>query len=302
LGSIDASRRALLIALGANAVFFVVELVGGFAFGSLALLADAAHMVSDVVALSLAFAALVLAQRPPTDRHTYGFARAEVLVAQANGMLLIVGAIAVAVEAARRIDTPHAVSAAGVLVVGGMGLVVNLGSALALRPHAHESLNMRGALWHLVADALGSFAVVVAAAGVALWGADRLDPIASLVIAVLVVAGAWRLVRDATRVLLEAVPAGLDVAAVRAALEHEPGVDAVHHLHLWTIGSAHPALSAHVVLGGEWSLHDAQERAGALKQLLAARFGIEHATLEIECHACVDDDAHAHPGPTPDER
>ncbi|HET9730979.1 MAG TPA: cation diffusion facilitator family transporter [Acidimicrobiia bacterium] len=282
-----------MIALGANALFLVVELAGGFAFGSLALLADATHMVSDVAALAMAYAALVLAQRPPTTRHTYGLARTEVLVAQANGVLLIAGAVAVVIESVRRLGSPHHVDAAGVLVVGVLGLGVNLGSALILRPHAHDSMGVRGALWHLAADALGSIAVIISAIGVVLWGADRLDPIASLFIAALVLFGAFQLLRDATRVLLEAVPAGLDADAVRDALCAEPGVEAVHHLHLWTIGSAHAALSAHVVLGGELSLHDAQERGGELKELLSQRFGIEHATLEVECHACVDEE-HIH--------
>jgi cobalt-zinc-cadmium efflux system protein len=293
---IDKRGRALLVALGANAAFLGVELVGGFAFGSLALLADAAHMVSDVIALAMAYTALRIAQRPPTERHTYGFGRTEVIVAQANGILLLGGAITVMVEAVRRLDSPHEVSAAGVLVVGGLGLAVNLGSALAVARHARGNLNARGALWHLLADALGSFVVVIAAAGVAWFGADRLDSIASLVIAVLVVAAGWHLLRDATRVLLEAVPADLDAAAVGAALAAEPGVDAVHHLHLWTTGSQHAALSAHVVLGGSPSLHDAQVRAGELKEMLARRFGIGHATLEVECHACADDDAHLHSG------
>jgi cobalt-zinc-cadmium efflux system protein len=263
-------------------------------FGSLALLADGAHMVSDVIALSMAYAALRIAQRPPTERHTFGFGRTEVLVAQANGVLLVVGAIAVAIEAARRLGTPHSLNAGGMLVVGGVGLVVNLGSAAAVSRHAHGNINMRGALFHLLADAVGSMVVILAAAGSALFATDRIDPIASLLIAVLVVVGAVRLLRDATRVLLEAVPADLETAAVRAALGAEPGVETVHHLHLWTAGSEQAALSAHVVLEGPLSLHDAQLRAGELKRMLADRFGIEHATLEVECHTCVDDEAHEH--------
>jgi cobalt-zinc-cadmium efflux system protein len=268
--------------------------VGGVAFGSLALLADAVHMVSDVVGLAIAYAALQLARRPPTDRHTYGFGRTEVLVAQANALLLFASAIAVIVEAVRRLDTPHSIDAAGVLVIGGLGLLVNVGSAIVIARHAHGNLNLRGALWHLIADALGSVAVIIAGAGAALFGADRLDPIASIVIAMLVIAGAWKLLRDATSVLLESVPAGLDAVAVQDALCAEPGVEAVHHLHIWTSGSEHPALSAHVVLGETPSLHDAQLRAEKLKRMLAERFGIAHTTLEVECHTCVDDEIHTH--------
>lgn len=249
-------------------------------------------MVSDVVALAMAYAALRLAMRPPTERHTFGFGRTEVLVAEANGVLLLAGAIAVTVEAVRRLGSPADVSAGGVIIVGGLGLIVNLVSAAAVRPHAHDNLNMRGALWHLVADALGSVAVIASAVGIALFGADWLDPVASIAISVLVVFAAWGLLRDATSVLLEAVPNDIDPALVRAALEEQEGVDAVHHLHLWTTGSEHAAMSAHVVLAGPLSLHDAQLRSDELKTLLDDRFGIAHATLEVECHACVDDHVH----------
>jgi len=271
-----------------------VEVVGGFAFGSLALLADAAHMATDVVVLVVAYAALRITQRPPTERHTFGFARTEVLVAQGNGLLLFAGAIVVVVEAIRRLGSPHEVSAGGVVVVGAIGLIVNIVSAGALFRHAHGNMNLRGAFWHLFTDALGSLGVVVAGVGVALFGADWLDPTASIVISVLVIAAAWQLLRDAGRVLLEGVPADLDVATVRDALSEEAGVEAVHHLHVWTTGSEQAALSAHVVLGGPLSLHDAQLRAGELKRMLATKFGIEHATLEVECHACLDDEAHEH--------
>jgi cobalt-zinc-cadmium efflux system protein len=267
--------------------------VGGYLFGSLALFADAAHMTSDVLALTLALIALILAQRLPTDRHTYGFERTEVLAAQANGVLLMVGSIAIVVEAVRRLANPQSIDAGGVLVIGVAGLVVNLGSALVVARAARGNINLRAALWHLVFDALGSLAVIVAAVGTLVFGAERLDSIASIVIAVLVVGAAWRLLRDSTRVLLEAVPTDVDVAAVRAALADQPGVEAVHHLHVWTVGAEHAALSAHVVLTGPLSLHEAQERAIALKHVLAERFGIEHATLEVECHACTDDEVHA---------
>jgi cobalt-zinc-cadmium efflux system protein len=268
----------------------VVEIVGGYFFASLALLADAAHMTSDVLALTLALIALILAQRPPTERHTFGFERTEVLAAQANGVLLAVGAIVIVVEAVHRLQHPQSIDAVGVLIIGGAGLVVNLGSAFVVGRAAPGNLNLQ---WHLAFDALGSVAVVAAAIGTMVFDAERLDSIASIAIALLVVVGAWRLLRDSTRVLLEAVPAGVDVAAVRAALAAEPGVEAVHHLHVWTVGAEHAALSAHVVLGGPLSLHEAQERSVALKRILAERFGIEHATLEVECHACIDDEVHA---------
>jgi cobalt-zinc-cadmium efflux system protein len=287
--------RALTFALVANGAFLLVELVGGIVFGSLALLADAAHMVSDVVALGIALVAQLLMARPATERHTYGFGRAEVLAAQANGVLLLAGAIAIVVEAIRRFGDPHPLDATPVLVVGVIGLLVNVGSALVLGRYAAGSLNLRAAMWHLGADALGSIAVIVAAVGVLVADLEWLDPAASLVIAGLVVWGGWQVLRGSVRVLLEAAPVGIDVAAVRQALAAEPDVDAVHHLHVWSVASETAALSAHVVLvGDDWTLHDAQDRADALKAMLVARFGIEHATLEVECHACepVEDAAH----------
>jgi cobalt-zinc-cadmium efflux system protein len=233
-----------------------------------------------------------MAQRPPTDRHTYGFGRTEVLVAQVNAVILFVGGVAVVVEAIHRFGSPEAVDAAGMIVVGVLGLAVNVGSAVVVGRHAHGNLNLRAAWWHLAADALGSVAVIVAGIGSAVFDVDWLDPAAALLISALVFVAAARLLRDATSVLLEAAPAGLQTAEVLGALEHERGVEAVHHLHLWTTGSEHAALSAHVVLGETLTLHDAQNRAAELKQMLSRRFGIEHATLEVECHACVDDETH----------
>jgi cobalt-zinc-cadmium efflux system protein len=290
-----ARRRSLLLALVANAAFLVIELVGGLLFGSLALVADAIHLTSDVLALGLALGALALAQRPPTDRHTFGFERAEVLAAQANGLLLLVGAVGIVVEAIRRLGNPEAIKGGAVLAVGIAGLLVNVGSAAVLARSAHGSLNLRAAFWHLATDALGSLAVIVAALGALVFGAERLDAVASLFIAALIVVAAWRLLRDTTRVLLDAAPPDIDVATVSAALGAADGVEAVHHLHVWTLGSERPALSAHVVLTGPLSLHDAQERASELKVMLTERFGIQHATLEVECHACDDDHVHAVP-------
>jgi cobalt-zinc-cadmium efflux system protein len=252
-------------------------------------------MTSDVLALGLALGALALAQRPPTERHTFGFERAEVLAAQANGLLLLVGAVAIVFEAIRRIGSPQDIDAGAVLVVGTLGLVVNVGSAFVLGRAAHGNLNLRAAFWHLALDALGSVAVMASALGALLFDAQSLDSIASLFIAGLIVVAAWHLLRDTTRVLLDAAPSDIDVAIVSAVLGSAEGVEAVHHLHVWTLGSERAALSAHVVLTGPLSLHDAQERAGELKVMLAEQFGIQHTTLEVECHACVEDHVHAMP-------
>jgi len=282
----ERARRVLWIALVLNAVLLAGELVGGLGFSSLALLADAAHQASDVVALSVALVAQSLVLRPGSARHTYGLLRAEALGAQINVVVLIGAAIWVFVEAARRIDSPSAVDGTGLVALGAVALLVNLVcAALLVRVRAHD-LNLRAAWLHMTADAGGSLGAVAAGIAVLAFGADRADPIASILIGVLVVVSGLALLRDTTNVLLEAAPRGLDLAAVEAALVAAPHVEAVHHLHVWELGSELPALSVHVVLDGEPTLHDAQARGSALKVMLAERFGIEHATLELECHDC----------------
>jgi cobalt-zinc-cadmium efflux system protein len=293
-----ARSRALWIALGANGAFFFVQLAAGIAFDSLALIADSAHMASDVMALVVALIAQRLVLRPPSARHTYGMLRAEVVAAQANAAVLVGISVWVLFEAAQRFSSPADVDAIGVVVVGAIGLVVNGVSAWVIQRASGHNLNMRGAFLHLASDAAGSLGVVIAGVLIAVTGADWLDPLTSILITLLVLAAAWQLLRDATRVLLEGAPKGLDVAAVETTLARAPGVEAVHHLHVWSIGSETPALSAHVVLSGEQTLHDAQVAGEQLKELLAHDFGIEHATLELECHQCDPPGAHPDPGGT----
>jgi cobalt-zinc-cadmium efflux system protein len=282
--------RALRVALVANGAFFGVQLVAGIVFGSLALIADSAHMASDVVALAIAIVAQALVARPASVRHTYGMQRTEVLAAQANAAALVLVSGWVVYEAIQRLSDPEPVDGLGVLVVGALGLLVNAGSAWIIARSAGHNLNLRGAFLHLASDAVGSVGVVIAGAVVLATGEDWVDPLVSILISVLVLVAAWQLLRDATRVLLEGAPKGLDVDALEHTLLAADGVEAVHHLHVWSIGSETPALSAHVVLTGPLTLHEAQTRGDGLKAELAARFGIEHATLELECHTCADDD------------
>jgi cobalt-zinc-cadmium efflux system protein len=287
----QARVKALQIALAANGLFFGVQLAAGIAFGSLALIADSAHMASDVVALALALLAQGLLTRPASVRNTYGMQRAEVLAAQANAAVLLLVSGWVVYEAIQRFSNPEPIDGVGVLVVGLLGLAVNAGSAWIIARSSGGSLNLRGAFLHLASDAAGSVGVVIAGLAVMITGAEWVDPLVSIFISVLVLIAAWQLLRDATRVLLEGAPKGLDVAQVEQSLTTAAGVEAVHHLHVWSIGSETPALSAHVVLAGELTLHEAQAKGDQLKLELAARFGIEHATLELECHSC-DDDEH----------
>jgi cobalt-zinc-cadmium efflux system protein len=266
----DLSRRrdrALWIALVLNGGFMVAELV-------------------DVAGLAIALIAQRLINRPASVRHTYGMQRAEVLGAQANGVLLLATAGWILFEGARRIGDPPDVAGTGVLVVAVLGLAVNVGSAVMLARASGRSLNMRGAYAHMLADAAGSVGVIVAAIAVIAFGANWVDPAASIIIGLLVVRTSWGLLRDTTHVLLEGAPDSIDAAEVEQWLTTAPGVTSVHHIHLWHLTSETTALSAHVVLEGHPSLHQAQARGDDLKEQLAEHFAIGHTTLELECHQC----------------
>lgn len=282
----SAQRRALVFSLGLNGVFLVAEVVGGLAFNSLALLADAAHMASDVAGLLIALVAHRLLDRPATARHSYGLQRAEVLGAQANAITLLAVAGWIVYEAVRRLGQPVEVAGGGLLVVAMLGLAANLVSAVLLARSRGRSLNMHGAYVHMALDAAGSVGAIAAGLAVVVWNADWVDPAMSILIAALVVWSAWGLLCDTAHVLLEGAPSGIDPAEVEAAVVADEAVEAVHHLHLWNLASDVPALSAHVVVRGEVSLHDAQQTGDRLKALLDQRFGVEHATLELECHVC----------------
>jgi cobalt-zinc-cadmium efflux system protein len=284
-------RTALTVALGLNVVLLVAESIAGFAFGSLALLADAAHQLSDVAGLGIALIAHRLMDAPASARHSFGLQRAEVLGAQANGLLLLVTAVVVVVEAVRRIGEPGEVVGVGVAIVAVISLAVNAGSAWWLSRVRGQSLNIGGAMLHLAADAAGSVAALVAGLAVAIWGLDVVDPLMAVLITALVLWSAWGLLRDTTHVLMEGTPPGVEAQAVVDTLRGHPRVSSVHHLHLWLLASDMPALSAHVVLSGRQNLHQAQQHGDDLKRLLAAEHGIEHATLELECHDCDPDDA-----------
>jgi cobalt-zinc-cadmium efflux system protein len=287
-----AQRRALLIALGANGAFMVAEIVGGLAFNSLALLADAAHMASDVVALAIALIAQHLLERPASARHSFGLQRAEVLGALGNGVLLLATAGFILVEAFRRLGQPLEVAGGGLLVVAALGLAINLGSAVLLARTGGRNLNIRGASMHMLADAAGSVGAITAGVAVVLFGADWVDPAVSILIGLLVVWSAWRLLRDTVHVLLEGTPQAIDLTEIEGLLRAQPSVESIHHLHVWNLASDTPAMSAHVVMAGQIDLHEAQARGDRLKELLAQRYGIAHATLELECHLCGPTEVH----------
>ena len=280
------ARRALWVTLGLNGGYMVAEIAGGIAFGSLALFADAAHLAADVVGLGIALLAQALVSRPASPRHSFGLRRAEALGAQANAAILIAVTVWIVIEAVNRLASPEHVDGLGLAVIAAGGLVVNVVGVVIIGHAGTRDLNMRGAFVHLAADAIGSLGALTAGIVIIITGDDRVDPAISIFIALLVVWAAWGLLRDTTHVLLEGTPRGVDADEVAAALAAAPGVSAVHHLHVWELASDMPALSAHVVLTDEPSLHDAQARGDELKALLAQRFGIDHATLELECHDC----------------
>ncbi len=288
-------RRRLWFVLALNGGYMLVEIVGGLAFGSLALLADAAHMASDVAGLAIAVIAQTLILRPPSSRHTFGLIRSEVLAAQANGVLLVATGGWVVWEASQRIGEPPEIDGAGVAIVATIGLLVNLGSAWVLFGARHENLNMRGAFLHMMADAAGSVAAVAAGVAAVVGQAYWVDPAVSVLIAALVLWSAWGLLVEATHVLLEGAPPGLAVDEIVAAVASIDGVDDLHHLHLWRLSSDEVALSGHLVVSGDRTLHDAQHVGDRARTLLADRFGVDHATLELECHACDDEHHGTHP-------
>ncbi len=272
-------RRRLALTLGLAASYMVAELVGGLWTGSLALLADAGHMLSDVAALALSLFALWLAERPAPMARTFGYRRIEILAALANGTALLVVTILILREAWERMETPPEVQGLAMMTIAVGGLGVNLIGLWLLSGARAESLNLRGAWLHLLGDALGSVGAV--AAGLLVWLFDwRLaDPIASVLIALLVGWSAWSLLRETTEVLMEAAPPHLDVEEISAALCAVPGVEEVHDLHVWTITSGMVSLSCHVTAADGTATSTLLER---LQDLLRTRFGIAHVTLQVE--------------------
>jgi cobalt-zinc-cadmium efflux system protein len=275
-GDVPKRLRAVLIL---TAAYMGAEAVGGWLANSLALLADAGHMLSDVAALSLSLCATWFARRPPTATRTYGFYRAEILAALGNGAALLAVAAFIVVEAVRRFSSPEPVQGATMFGVAAGGLAINLFSMWLLHDARHESLNVRGAWLHVMLDALGSLGAI--AAGLLAWGLgwDRADSLASVLISILVVYSAWSLLRQSVEVLMEGTPSGIDADEVRNSLLSVAGVQAVHDLHIWTITSGMHSLSAHVatenVEQGRRILLDVQA-------VLAERFGLEHVTIQVE--------------------
>ena len=288
-GHHGSTTRAFAVVTLINLAYTAVEAGYGFATDSLALLSDALHNFGDVLGLALAWGAAVIAKRPPTERHTYGWRRATLLSPLANALLLVAFAGALSWEALRRLDAPPQIPALPVIVVAAIGIAVNLGAAWLLREgHSHD-LNRRGAFLHLLADAAVSLAAVLAGIGMLQLGWRWLDPATGLLVGAVVALGAFSLLRDAFNAAMDAVPAAIDQAQVRAWLAAQDGVSAVHHLHIWSLGAGEVAMTAHLVRLADGD-HDAfLDRIG---DELDQRFGINHPTLQIERGSSCEHDRH----------
>jgi cobalt-zinc-cadmium efflux system protein len=275
----DADRRWLGLALGLILAFMLVEVAAGVLAGSLALLSDAAHMLTDAGAIGLALVAARLAAGPARGPFTFGLGRAEILSAQVNGALLLVLAAIIGWEAVHRLADPPEVEGAVVVAVGAAGALVNVAAAWALSRVERRSLNVEGARAHVLADLYGSLAAVVAGVAVLAAGFDAADGIAALVVALLMLRSGLALVSEASRVLLEGAPRDIDPVQVGEAMAAQPGVVEVHDLHVWEVTSGFPALSAHVLVPAGVDCH---ERRRELEALLHDRFAIAHTTLQVE--------------------
>ncbi len=270
---------AFALGVGLNTLFVIVEVGAGFWSHSMALLADAGHNLSDVLALIMAWGATVLAKRAPSSRRTYGWRKGTILASLGNAVFLLLAVGAIASEAVRRFAEPSTIATQAVMLTAGIGVLINTATALLFMRGSKEDLNVRGAFLHMASDAVISVAVVIGAGVIALTGLQWIDPALSLGIAAIIVLGTWGLLRDSVNLALDGAPREIDVAEVRAWLAALPGVEEIHDLHVWAMSTTETALTAHVIRpandDGDGFLHAACEG-------LAQRFNIGHATLQVE--------------------
>ncbi len=277
----------LLGALLLISVFMLVELIGGILSGSLALLADAGHMFTDAISLALAWGASHISKRPADSLRTYGYQRLQILAALINGLAFMVLVIWIFIEAIRRIADPEPVLGEMMLMIASIGLLVNIIAFFILHGGHKRDLNLRGAMVHVVGDLLGSLAAIVAAGVILLSGWVPIDPLLSILVALLILRSAWYVVKRSGHILLEGTPEGVDVELLRRTItENIPEVNDVHHVHVWSLTPERPLLSMHIsVSGGQYST----DLLATVKKVLVKRFGITHSTVQIESGECVDD-------------
>ena len=283
--------RGLKVALALTSAFLVAEVVGGIVSNSLALLADAGHMLTDAAALTLSLFVAWFSRQPVDSRKSFGYLRWEILAALVNGAALLGVSAYIIWEAVARLRTPEPVQGGVMLAVAAGGLAVNAAAAWVLRPDASTSLNLRGAYLHILGDLLGSVGTVAAAVVVRYTGWLPIDPIASALVTVVIMRGAWRLVREAVDVLLESTPAHIPLDAVRAQLAAIPGVESVHDLHVWSVTSSMVAMSAHAIVREPERHQHVLEHVHDAMRL----FGIQHVTVQLERQEMFDRELHLHP-------
>jgi cobalt-zinc-cadmium efflux system protein len=281
------NERRVLWALLLTVGFMIAEVVGGLLSGSLALLADAGHMLTDAAALGLAWHAFRVSRRPATPARSYGHARFQVLAALINGTALFIVAFWIITEAVTRLRNPIEVLGGPMLLVASIGLAVNIAAYLILHGGSRDNLNIEGALLHVMGDLLGSAAAIVAAGVILLTGWTPIDPLLSVLVALLILWGAWRLVGQSWHVLMEGAPEGLDVAALRRELPAQvPGVLDIHHVHAWSLTPERRLVTLHASIAEHADHDDVLHR---MQSVLARQFSIEHATIQIERNHCTDE-------------
>ncbi|GAB4374879.1 MAG: cation diffusion facilitator family transporter [Kiloniellaceae bacterium] len=281
------NEKRVLWAFVLTAGFMLAEVAGGLISGSLALLADAAHMLTDAAALALAWVAFRIARRPADPRRSYGYHRGQVLAAFVNGAVLIVIVAGIAFEAVDRLRNPVPVAGGTMLVIAVLGLAVNIAAFYILHGGDRRNLNLRGAAAHVMGDLLGSAAAVIGALVILRTGWTPIDPILSILVGLLVLRSAWLIVRESAHILLEGTPAGIDPQGLRRALMDDiPALQDVHHIHAWSLTAERPLLTLHAQVGDS---ADTQAVLKRIKQVLSRRFGIDHSTVQIERGPCGDD-------------
>ncbi|MFA5074311.1 MAG: cation diffusion facilitator family transporter [Nitrospirota bacterium] len=278
-------KRDILLAFSITMLMMIAEIIGGIISNSLALLSDAGHMLTDNLALILTFIAMKFASRPATERKTFGFYRLEILAALLNGVILVLISLTILYEAYFRIIHPQPVEGSLMLIIALLGLVVNIIGALVLKKHRTTSLNIRGAYLHIVGDALSSIGVVIGGAIILVTDWYLIDPILSILISLVIIYGAWSLIRESVNVLLEAVPTHISISAVAREIAKVDGVQEAYHIHLWTITSGVYALSAHVLINDRL-VSNCRNVIDEIRSVLSKKFNVLHSTIQLECEKC----------------
>lgn len=285
-----ANKKALTISLILITSFMIVEIIGGVLTNSLALLSDAGHMLSDAISLAVALAAFKMGEKAADSARTFGYRRFEILAAVFNGVTLIVIAVFIVVEAAGRFVNPPEVATTGMLIIAALGLIINIIVAkILMSGDTHDNLNMKGALLHVFGDLLGSVAAIVAALSIMFFGWGFMDPLASVIVAILIAVSAFRILRQSLNVLMEGVPENIDVDTVINTINNIEGVEDAHHLHVWSISSGMIAMSIHVVVNGKLNVHETQKIIHRIDEKMKHE-NIEHVTVQVECKHHEHDD------------